>query len=558
MSLIAGGEEARARDVWDTALRATREPEERAALRIAIAKSHERSGDAESAVPFYLEVWKRSPTSESDETATLGLERLEGELGRTLRSGSDYRVRGDSLYRHRHNSRALADYDTALGLRLSAKERRKVEEGRAHTLFRLRRYTEASEAYAALPANPDRQIQHGRALARAGRVGAGIRELQAVGAAHSGAIAARALLLAGLLREGEGEFAPAQALFRRSLERAPNSASARAARWRLGWAAYRAGRLEDAEAHFDVLAREESDALAALRPRYWKARVLEQREGRDASAEAYAEIAREFPLSYYGWRASQRVQGAGTPRLVETVPEGSVRITPADTTLPRILLEAGLIERAHEELDSLAGRARGLTDRLTLAQLFAETGDFNKPQRLVVDAYTEQLARGPSPAQLELWWHAWPAPFEREMQAAADSGASVPPQLVYAVMREESGYRPQVLSVSGARGLLQLMPLTAEKLASSAQLPPFEMDELFQPELNIRLGSDYLSELLSRFGGRTSAAIGSYNAGPQAVARWLQEDAAEDDAWVEEIPYNQTRAYVKRVLRSLHAYQVLY
>ena len=60
------------------------------------------------------------------------------------------------------------------------------------------------------------------------------------------------------------------------------------------------------------------------------------------------------------------------------------------------------------------------------------------------------------------------------------------------------------------------------------------------------------------FAGRTSASIASYNAGPEAVAKWHPESAEEDDEWVEDIPYSQTRSYVKRVLRSLHAYQVLY
>ena len=70
-------------------------------------------------------------------------------------------------------------------------------------------------------------------------------------------------------------------------------------------------------------------------------------------------------------------------------------------------------------------------------------------------------------------------------------------------------------------------------------------------------GADYLSGLVRQFEGQTSAAIGSYNAGPQAVTRWISDDR-EDDIWVEEIPYGQTRGYVKRVLRSVYAYQVLY
>ena len=87
----------------------------------------------------------------------------------------------------------------------------------------------------------------------------------------------------------------------------------------------------------------------------------------------------------------------------------------------------------------------------------------------------------------------------------------------------------------------------------------FSADDLFDPSTNIKLGSHYLGELSRRFDGHLSASIASYNAGPEAVARWLGPDAPrEDDIWVESIPYDQTRGYVKRVMRSLHAYKVLY
>jgi soluble lytic murein transglycosylase len=77
---------------------------------------------------------------------------------------------------------------------------------------------------------------------------------------------------------------------------------------------------------------------------------------------------------------------------------------------------------------------------------------------------------------------------------------------------------------------------------------------VFVPERNLDLGAFYLSQLVQRFEGRLSAAIASYNAGPEAVARWLAAaPAREDDEWVEAIPYDQTRGYVKRVLRSVAA-----
>ena len=90
-------------------------------------------------------------------------------------------------------------------------------------------------------------------------------------------------------------------------------------------------------------------------------------------------------------------------------------------------------------------------------------------------------------------------------------------------------------------------------------LSSYEDDHLFAPETNIALGAHYLAELSARFDGALPAAIASYNAGPDAVSGWLSEPSESlTDEWVETIPYDQTRSYVKRVLRSLQAYRMLY
>jgi soluble lytic murein transglycosylase len=126
-------------------------------------------------------------------------------------------------------------------------------------------------------------------------------------------------------------------------------------------------------------------------------------------------------------------------------------------------------------------------------------------------------------------------------------------------MREESSFRPAVISPAGARGLMQLMPTTAARVADQIGFAGYDDDLLTDPATNVRLGTAYLDALLGRFGGRASAAVGSYNAGPEAVARWLAEGRGQaDDEWVETIPYDETRNYVKRVLRSRHAYRELY
>jgi soluble lytic murein transglycosylase len=104
---------------------------------------------------------------------------------------------------------------------------------------------------------------------------------------------------------------------------------------------------------------------------------------------------------------------------------------------------------------------------------------------------------------------------------------------------------------------MQLMPDTGERLARELGLADYDAARLVDPALNVRLGSLYLDQLARRF-GTLAAAVASYNAGPDAVASWLGADGAADDEWVEDIPYDQTRAYVKRVLRSVHVYRTLY
>jgi soluble lytic murein transglycosylase len=359
-----------------------------------------------------------------------------------------------------------------------------------------------------------------------------------------------------VLWDSEGESERARPLFEDVIRRMPTSEFAASARWSLGWEAYRDGRLDVATRQFEQLARADADPVSALRPRYWQIRVLEQ-QGSAEAPQLYAELAREFPFTYYGWLALSRAREPLAAKPAALSP-GSRSLRPEQLARPQILLEAGLVDEARDELARLFSRARGVEDRVSLAALYADAGDFSSAQRLVVDAYAEELARGPAPEDVELWWHAWPAPYEAELRDATSSGGRPPPELVYSIMREESGYRPEVISVSGARGLLQLMPETATRVAQSVELDGFEPDDLFRPAVNIELGSAYLGQLLARFDGNAAAAIGSYNAGPDAVSRWIRDSGAPDDVWVEQIPYGQTRAYVKRVLRSLHVYQVLY
>jgi len=127
-------------------------------------------------------------------------------------------------------------------------------------------------------------------------------------------------------------------------------------------------------------------------------------------------------------------------------------------------------------------------------------------------------------------------------------------------MREESALDPKALSWAGALGLTQLMLSTARSAARHVpEIKRVTPSLLLQPDPNIELGATHLGLLLRRFDGSKPQAVASYNAGSNAVDRWLQKNGALPlDEWVEEIPIAETRGYVKRVLRSYNTYQLLY
>jgi len=551
----AKGDEGAARDAWVTAAKDSGDPEQIAALRTSIAASWERSGERERAAEEYLEVWTRYPWTESARAADEALNGMREPLKEPRRGAQQYRERGDAFYRKRSNEEALAAYDRGLALGgMTPAELLRAKRQRADTLFRLRRYPEAAIAYAALPQDDETKIEKARSHARSGDVPRAIRELEKIGERTHSAQAPRANLLAGLLADGEDEHERAEAFFEKGL-RGRSRTIAAVAGWRLGWSRYRAKRYAEAIEYFDQLIVDD-DSPSTQRARYWRARALDQSAGTGAD-DAYRALAFEYPLSYYGFRAAAHMRPAEGPDP-EPIEPGSAGLGERDLMRARILLEAGMLAEARAELELLYPRVRGLADRLNLAQLYAESGDFYRPELLMVEGYSARLAGRPAAGDLEVWWHAWPTPFVDLFREVAESGIRVEPGLVYAVMREESGYRPEVVSVSGARGLLQIMPETGERLALRESLAEFSPDDLFIPSINIRLGSAYLEQLMTRFDGRRSAAIASYNAGPEAVSSWLAAGPSEDDEWVEAIPYDQTREYVKRVLRSLQVYRALY
>ena len=140
----------------------------------------------------------------------------------------------------------------------------------------------------------------------------------------------------------------------------------------------------------------------------------------------------------------------------------------------------------------------------------------------------------------------YPRPFDSDVREASRR-TGLPEAFIYAIIRQESLYRADAGSSAGALGLMQLLPETARLTARRVDLPVPSRAQLLQPSVNIALGSSYLAYLVHRLDGETALAAAGYNAGPNAARRWLPPAPLDLDVWVENIPFNETRAYVQRV-----------
>ena len=135
---------------------------------------------------------------------------------------------------------------------------------------------------------------------------------------------------------------------------------------------------------------------------------------------------------------------------------------------------------------------------------------------------------------------------------------SLDPYLAWAIMRQESAFRPEVTSIADARGLMQLIPPTANSIAKERNAAPPDPAELYAPEANISMGTWLLSALLDRF-GHPSLCAAAYNAGAKPVAEWAStRNDLPLDEWVEAIPWKETRGYVKNVTANYFVYRTLY
>ena len=271
---VALGEEPAARQAFEQALAAlpAGQAAERARLHGELARSFERSGDAAAAAAEWQTLWTREATSEEARHAEQALARLAAaNPALVYRTPAALRERCQRLFEALRNDEAMRACDEALAADPGDRGLLRV---RAELCFRMRRYPQAVDAFAALgTGDPEAVFWRARSLARSGRTDEALAVFDRLAAGRDRELAARARFLAGTLHE-DADLAAAEASYRKVAESAPLAAQRSAARWRLAWLAWRRGDAASAASAFERFLADEADPAERARGRYWLGRTL--------------------------------------------------------------------------------------------------------------------------------------------------------------------------------------------------------------------------------------------------------------------------------------------
>lgn len=570
-------------------------------------------GDPVRAYEAYRTAWSTAPLDDRTPEAEAAMERLHDQVPEEHHPAVVHRFARAAAYHQRGHWKSTLDALEEIEADMPADDDLLACEFayyRGRSLYKRKAYGEASPHLrdaAALCADidPDMAVKatyvRAQGLARDGSVSAAqsaYLELPANFPEHS--YADDGYYQAALLALDAGATDKARGWLRQQVDVLPDGDMAGKALWRLAWAEYRAGDSEAALAELRRLLADPPDDVVRrgyLRARYWEAKITgwPDSEGRpadrdpdvpaptpdrEAAAEMFAALAEEHPLSYYGLMAYHRLKELDASAAAEvnrrlTERRDAVQdlpVLPASWEVDTLFWDrperasavalacAGLVDPATAELRRArenAGEWDWATEQ-AISRIAALAGNpnvshFKLRVRFRTD-HPEQLTPASWPA-LHL---AYPLAYGAEVRGSV-AGKAVPALMMQGLVREESAFHNAIVSYAGAAGLSQLMWATARGTAKQMGIVGLKRSDLEDPETNLAIGATYLDKQLARFEDSPYCALGAYNAGPGAVERWLAARSGYPaDEWVEEIPYKQTRNYVKVVLQSYQTYAHLY
>jgi soluble lytic murein transglycosylase-like protein len=364
--------------------------------------------------------------------------------------------------------------------------------------------------------------------------------------------AASALLLLADLATDDTRDTDARSAYALVPRRFPRTRHAPAALFRGGLIAYVQGDYKTASGELDSAATLYPNADDALASMYWSGRAWAARGDTAAANKRWRALLAKEGGSYYSVQSSRRL---GVPLLRDTSYENNYPRVPEVEQASRrisILKDFGMETEAKFEQDRLYADAPKDSSRLVATAAALSGTDQSTRSITLARQAVEKL--GPTPQNYRL---VYPV-LVRETLIESSKENGLDPVLVASLIRQESNFNPRATSPVGARGLMQLMPPVGRSIARSKGIPNYSDSLLWDPAVNIRLGTVHLAGLLRRT-SNLERVLAAYNAGESRVTRWNQKAGVSDpEVFIERIPFVETRDYVRSIIRNRAFYSLLY
>lgn len=377
----------------------------------------------------------------------------------------------------------------------------------------------------------------------------------------------KALFNLGAFYLERGQYARAEACFNRILKLAPDASQRTDVKWKIGWIKYWTKHYKDAAEAFREARAGSPGGKIDIASRYWQARALALAD-RQAEADALLKgIVQTCPLNYYGIEAEKQLRArkihvSQEPKSSRPFP--GIKLSPAESANPNVkaaqaLMDQGLTEFALLQLEALPKSVKASPAVAFLAAKAAYgAGKFRAAQEILYPSFGPFMEKPPYDAPREFIELAFPRVHRTETTRAAQKH-SMDPHLVWAIMRQESRYDPSVVSPAGAMGLMQVTPEAAGLTKKRGKIPTGALAELLDPSKNLSYGVRILAKNLETFKGKLVPTVASYNADIRKVRDWIRRNGKmKQDEFIENIPYLETRIYVKKVLAGYQAYSLLH
>lgn len=478
-------------------------------------------------------------------------------------TAEDHRRIGRVFLRHRNLERAAQAFDAYMAAgQVGAAERAAIQLDLGRGFFDTRAYPAAerrlraaANTTSARETAADALHMLGRTLYRQNRTTEARATFMRVIQDFAGTTAAaRAHFIIADIDHDAGSAESAKRHYRAVIEANGPDAGLSAAR--LGGFALMENRPREAARIFEDAYRRANGAARQL-PGYWWGHALHAAGARDSARTVFAEVRAIDPFTYYGLRAGERIDARlwdfetsqATPAPAGTARDVAARLDALD-----VLRGAELEDAAGFEAARITVHFAGIEGALyALGEAYHAREQTFNGIRIGRDLLRREGAWNRNLLQL-----VYPFPYRDAVLREARANG-LDPYLVAGLIRQESMFNPRARSPVGALGLMQVMPNTGRTVARTVGVANFQPARLTEPALNLRIGTRYLADQIRAHDGRLVDAIAAYNAGPHRVARWKQFPEYRDpDVFIERIPFQETRDYVKIVQQNARIYREVY